>query len=180
MLLRNPGLDLDAERLYSFGKSKEKPKQFLQLSKSGVESNAALLNRDVSTTSRSLQGKREQNGRIDRRARREALDQLEAIKQGKNKARELGKFGEIPELEEQEREIKSYLSRETYHGRIKDQGSVGQSYVENTGKNLRNALARIRKKMPGLAGHLEQFVKSKAGRWKYNPRVDVIFHFSDE
>ena len=55
-----------------------------------------------------------------------------------------------------------------------------QSYVENTGKNLRNALARIRKKMPGLAGHLEQFVKSKAGRWKYNPRADVVFHFSDE
>ena len=180
LLLRNPGLDLEAERLHSFGKSKEKPEQFLQLSKSGVESNAALSNRDVSTTSRALRGKREQDGRIDQRSRQNALDRLKAIKQDKDKARELGKFGEIPELEEQEREIKSYLNRNTYHGQIKDQGPVGQSYVENTGKNLRNALARIRKKMPGLAGHLEQFVKSKAGRWKYNPRADVVFHFSDE
>ena len=180
LLLRNPGLDLEAERLHSFGKSKEKPGRFLQLSKSGVESNAALSNRDVSTTSRALRGKREQDGRIDQRARQNALDRLKAIKQDKDKARELGKFGEIPELEEQEREIKSYLNRNTYHGQIKDQGPVGQSYVENTGKNLRNALARIRKKMPGLAGHLEQFVKSKAGRWKYNPRADVVFHFSDE
>ena len=108
------------------------------------------------------------------------MDRLKAIKQDKNKARELGKFEEIPELEEEEREIKSVLNRDTYHGRIKDQGSAGQSYVENTQKNLRNALTRIRKKMPGLAGHLEQFVKSKAGRWRYNPRADVVFHFSDE
>ena len=180
LLLRNPGLDLEAERLHSFGKSKEKPEQFLQLSKSGVESNAALSNRDVSTTSRALRGKREQDGRIDQRSRQNALDRLKAIKQDKDKARELGKFGEIPELEEQERKIKWYLDQNTYHGQIKDQGPVVQSYVENTGKNLRNALARIRKKMPGLAGHLEQFVKSKAGRWRYNPRADVVFHFSDE
>ena len=180
LLLRNPGRDLDAEHLYNHVNSKKKPEQFLHVSKRELESIVGISKKDVSTTSRLVRGDTDQNGIIDRRTRGEVLDRLQAIKAERKIAKELGGLEKLRKLEKEEQGIKAYLNQATYHGRIKDLGPAGQSYVENTRKNLKNALIRIRKTMPGLADHLERHVRPKAGRWTYNPPADVVFHFSDE
>ena len=180
LLLRNPGRDLESEHLYNFVKSKQKPEQFLHFSKQDVELIIAISNKDDSTTNRSPRYKGEPNGKIDQQTRIESLDRLKAIKLEKKKARDEGELGELRELEKEEQQIKTWLGQATYKGRIKDLGREHQAYVENTRKALQNALARIRRTMPGLANYLGRYVTPKLGRWTYNPPANVVFHFSDK